>query len=285
MIRNTPPSAPPTTAPPPPPEAGRCTTGPDGRCALAPGALLAGRRYCYRETSAPPGFGRAEPGCFTTERAGSTVTVTVDEPSTFTRVEGRKRDRDTAKPLRGASYDLYRVDPPPSGSRPPLPTPPTPPPGAKALAGHTWVGRAVSDGEGWLRWPLQLPGFRYCALEHRAPPGYQRASELVCTETIEPLVRSVLDLPDRRLTTTSTVGPTTTTAPPPPRERPPSDGPRSPGAVSPPSRQSALPVTGSTVQALLLLGGGLALLGTTAVIGARAARPPASDEHDRVQRS
>jgi hypothetical protein len=61
-------------------EAGRCTTGADGRCSFPLDALEAGRSYCWTEVEAPPGWGRAEGGCVTLGAAGSETTFTVDEP-------------------------------------------------------------------------------------------------------------------------------------------------------------------------------------------------------------
>jgi large repetitive protein len=46
-------------------EVGRCTTGTDGRCALAGAPLRTGARYCWAELVAPPGFAAADGGCFT----------------------------------------------------------------------------------------------------------------------------------------------------------------------------------------------------------------------------
>lgn len=61
-------------------EVGRCTTGPDGHCALAPDALDAAGRYCWDEVAAPAGWGLAPGACFTAGDAGSTLALAVDEP-------------------------------------------------------------------------------------------------------------------------------------------------------------------------------------------------------------
>lgn len=61
-------------------EVGQCTTGGDGRCALAADALDAHARYCWAEVVAPAGWGLAEGACVVLGPAGSVATVDVDEP-------------------------------------------------------------------------------------------------------------------------------------------------------------------------------------------------------------
>lgn len=248
------------------PEVGRCTTGPDGRCALPELALLSHRRYCYREVVAPAGFGPVEPGCFTAGPPATVHTVVVDEPSTFTEIDGDKRDAVDGRPLAGAVYDLYRATP---EGDPVLPTPPAPD-DAEVLDGHTWVGRAESDEDGRLDWPLQLPGHRYCAVEHRAPEGYARADEPVCSDVLvagEPVRLTLLDEPAWPPGTVP--GPPRAEVPPPP----PRGGP--PATVTPtptpggPRRQSTLPVAGGGSTATALAGAGMIVLGAALAAVAR----------------
>jgi hypothetical protein len=249
----------------PAPEVGRCTTDVEGRCGLVGGALSGGRQYCYREEVAPPGFGRAEPGCFRAGPAAAIELVEIAEPSTFTPVDAVKRDAVTDETLAGAVYDLYRR----SGDDT-LPAP-SPPDDASPLDGHTWVGRATSDDRGRLVWPRQIPGHRYCAVEHRAPEGYARRAEPVCSEEVRPGVAVHLTLRDQPLGPPATVTPPPGATPPGPRAPTPT-----PGGAS--SRSSPLPVAGGGSRSLALMGAGLVVLGGCARGAAARGRARASRE-------
>ena len=47
--------------------------------------------------------------------------------------------------------------------------PPAPPEDAASEAGQTWVARATTDNSGTASFPLQFPGYAYCAVEQAAP--------------------------------------------------------------------------------------------------------------------
>ena len=92
-------------------EAGRCTTGDDGRCTIAGPSLLAGRRYCWSEPVAPAGFAAASPACLEAD-AGDNV-VAVAEPA-------------LPAPLPAPAPPAPA--PAPAAAAPPVPPPPVAPP-------------------------------------------------------------------------------------------------------------------------------------------------------------
>jgi hypothetical protein len=59
---------------------GSCVTDTDGRCSLPPASLDGGRRYCWEEAIAPPGWSPAPGQCVDLGPAGSVMTIVVDEP-------------------------------------------------------------------------------------------------------------------------------------------------------------------------------------------------------------
>lgn len=175
-------------------EVATCTTDADGRCALAPLALLGGVEHCWEEVASPPGWGLAPPGCAVTGAAGSVTTVVVDEPSEHGEVSGAKVDAETGAPLAGAIYDLHRERALDEAVA--APPPPTPPPGAAGLPGHDWVAVATSGADGILTWPPQVPGHRYCAVERTSPAGYEVDPTPACTEPLPRSGRADLTLAD-----------------------------------------------------------------------------------------
>ncbi len=270
----------------------RCTTGEDGMCELPAGLLVADTTYCWSEVVAPFGWAPAEPGCFVTGAAGSSVEVVVEEPSRFVDLTATKRDAVTGAGLPGATYDLYRLDASVLARTAPVDAQPGP-------DGTTWVGRATSGTDGSLRWPLVAPDGVHCIVEHEAPPGYERVEEPVCAAAVHlPEAPTHLEVVDRQLpttttvpeTTTSTVAPTTappTTAPPttavpltvPPTTAPPTTAVATtvpPTVVrrgeSPPPPPATLPVTGSRSASMAAAGSALVALGAAIQLAARRRR-------------
>ncbi|MGH9091881.1 MAG: MSCRAMM family protein, partial [Acidimicrobiales bacterium] len=162
-----------------------CTTGTSGTCETG-ATLVSGQQYCWREVSAPPGLQAGASGCFTATRAGSTEPILVTDPGLFVGVAVKKVDAaDPTAVLAGAVYDLYRVD---DGGGPSTPTPPA---GVTVPAGQSWVARSTSGTDGVATFPLQLPGYAYCAREVRAPPGYVLDAAEHCTGVLTGTVTTV----------------------------------------------------------------------------------------------
>lgn len=263
-------------------EVATCTTGPDGRCALGPLALLGGVEHCWEEVASPPGWGLATPGCAVTGAAGSVTTVVVDEPSEHGEVSGAKVDADSGAPLSGAVYDLHReraldgaVVAPPA---------PEPPPGAAGLPGHDWVAVATSGADGILTWPPQVPGHRYCAVERIAPAGHELDPTPACTEPLAPSGRAEITMEDVAIHVQAappTSPPEVVSGPPvtahavpaqptsPEPVRAPAPVPVRPAAAVP-----SLPRTGGGNILLLRVAGGVLVLGGTAsLLGEHLSRP------------
>lgn len=155
-----------------------CTTDGSGRCTTAP-ALVSGRPYCWSEVTAPRGLAAGATGCFTASNAQASQPVTVVDPGTFVAVTAEKVDAGSpSTPVGGATFDLYRVDGAGGGSGTPSPVPP---PDARSESGQVWVARATSGPDGVATFPLQLPGYAYCTIEHTAPPDYVADPAEQCT--------------------------------------------------------------------------------------------------------
>ncbi len=152
-----------------------CTTAADGKCTTGE-TLLAGDPYCWREVTAPPGLAAGATGCFTASDAQATEPIVVSDPGRFVPIAAKKVDRaDPSVTLPGAVFDLYRVD---GGHGPSAPTPPA---DARLEAGQTWVARSTSGPTGVATFPLELPGYAYCVVEHAAPPDYVTVPTEHCT--------------------------------------------------------------------------------------------------------
>lgn len=152
-----------------------CTTDQSGSCSV-PSVLVEGTSYCWSEVVAPPGLASGAHGCFRASASGSSIPIVVEDPGRYVSVVARKVDAaDPTLGLPGASFDLYRMD---EGHGP---THPTPPSDAPPLAGGTWVDRSTTAVDGDTSFSLQLPGYRYCVLEHSAPPGYELSVSPLCT--------------------------------------------------------------------------------------------------------
>ncbi len=160
------------------PPVASCTTDASGTCTTE-AVLVAGAAYCWEETAAPPGLAGGASGCFTAANEAPPIPITVDDQGTWVRVQARKVDAGAPTiGVPGAVFDLYRMD---GGSGPDRPVPPA---SAVALAGGTWVSRATGAAHGLAAFPLQLPGYAYCVVEHRAPSGYDPDATAHCTEVL-----------------------------------------------------------------------------------------------------
>jgi hypothetical protein len=152
-----------------------CTTGPTGQCAT-PSVLVAGQRYCWSEVAAPEGLLPGAEGCFTASTEQASEPIIVRDPGTFVAVAVKKVDASNpSAALSGATFDLYRVD---GGTGPDQPPPPS---GATPLPGDTWVARATTGSGGTATFPLQYPGYAYCAVERTPPANYVATPKTHCT--------------------------------------------------------------------------------------------------------
>jgi uncharacterized surface anchored protein len=152
-----------------------CTTDASGKCSTA-AMLISGQPYCWEEVTAPVGLAAGATGCFVATNAQGAEPITVTDPGEFVGVNVKKVD--AANPsavLAGATFDLYRQD---NGTGPNAPTPSS---GAPTEAGQTWVARATSGTNGMATFPLQLPGYAYCAVESSAPANYEPNTTEQCT--------------------------------------------------------------------------------------------------------
>jgi len=161
-----------------------CTTGRSGSCTTSP-VLVSGERYCWTEPTAPPGLLPGASGCFVATNDQASRPISVTDPGDFVGVSVRKVDR--AQPgvgLEGATFDLYRLD---GGTGPDHPSPPA---GTAQEPNATWVGRAVTGPTGTATFPLQFPGYAYCALEVQPPLNYQRRSGMYCSTVLRGTVNA-----------------------------------------------------------------------------------------------
>ena len=155
-----------------------CTTDATGTCTTEM-VLTGGTAYCWQETTAPPGLTAGTSGCFTAAVEAPPIPITVDDRGTWVQVLAKKVDvgaPGTGVP--GAVFDLYRMD---GGIGPDHPVPPH---SATVVAGGTWVDRATGASHGLATFGLQLPGYAYCVIEHRAPTGYDPDPTAHCTEVL-----------------------------------------------------------------------------------------------------
>lgn len=156
------------------PSVGRCVTDASGSC-LTPPDLASGSRYCWAETTAPPGLEGGANGCFTADDQQANQPITVSDAGEFVSIAVRKFDASNpAVGLPGAVFDLYRMPSAPSDFATPFPDPGAP-------SGGTLVASVTTGADGSASFPLQLPGYAYCALETQAPPNYSADSASKCT--------------------------------------------------------------------------------------------------------
>ncbi len=160
------------------PSVATCTTNPAGTC-TTPAVLSAGTRYCWVERAAPPGLASGANGCFTADNAQADQPITVTDPGEFVAIEVRKVD--AASPsvgLAGATFSLYRVTNPVVADGSSFV-------GAAGSAHQTLVATVTTGAGGSATFPLQLPGYAYCAVEVQAPPNYVADPDSQCTTVLQ----------------------------------------------------------------------------------------------------
>ena len=181
-----------------------CTTDANGSCSTA-ASLIAGQDYCWRETATPPGLVGGAAGCFTAGEGAAPIPITVIDEGDYVAIEAKKVDAaDQSSAVPGATFDLYRDD---GGAGP---TPPVPPPDAALLPGKSWMARSISGSGAIASFPLQLPDYAYCVVEHAAPPGYvldpsPRCSAVLRGVTSSPPTTVTLIVADPEATTSLSV--------------------------------------------------------------------------------
>lgn len=156
------------------PSAARCSTDASGSC-VTPAVLESGTRYCWSELVAPPGLAGGASGCFTADNTQSDEPITVQDAGTFVAIAVEKVD--AANPsvgLPGATFDLFRVSNVSVASAVDLVDAPSP-------SDQTLVASGTTGAGGTLSFPLQLPGYAYCAQEVQPPPNYLADTTEQCT--------------------------------------------------------------------------------------------------------
>jgi LPXTG-motif cell wall-anchored protein len=155
-----------------------CTTDVHGNCTTT-AVLISGQPYCWSEVTAPPGLAAGATGCFVADNAQGAQPITVTDAGEFVAIAVKKVDAaDPTAVLPGAVFSLYRKD---GGTGPNAPTPST---GAPTEPGQTWVAQVTTGTTGVATFPLQLPGYAYCAVETQAPANYGLDSTEHCTTVL-----------------------------------------------------------------------------------------------------
>jgi hypothetical protein len=161
------------------PQVATCTTDGAGSCTTT-SILVSGQPYCWLESSAPPGLEGGANGCFTADNGQGAQPITVSDAGEFVGIAVKKVDAlNSNVTLPGAVIDLYRVD---QANGPG--NIPTSPADAASEPAETWVARATTDPTGIATFPLQFPGYAYCAVEEAAPSNYQVAAGQTCTAVL-----------------------------------------------------------------------------------------------------
>ncbi len=156
-----------------------CTTDASGAC-TTPTLLQSGLTYCWSETAAPIGLAGNANGCFTAGNGQAAEAITVTDAGEFVSIAVKKVDAtNSAVTLSGAVFDLYRVD----GRTGPGITP-VAPSDAATESGDTWVARSTTGPDGIATFPLQFPGYAYCAVEQQAPANYTLTAGATCTSVL-----------------------------------------------------------------------------------------------------
>ena len=102
------------------PVVGSCTSNKAGVCTTAP-VLVSGGRYCWVESTSPPGLTAPPGACFTATNSQADSPIAVVEPGDFVAVQARKvAQTSPSTVLAGAVFDLYRMD---HGAGPDAPNP------------------------------------------------------------------------------------------------------------------------------------------------------------------
>ncbi|HEY5244114.1 MAG TPA: SpaA isopeptide-forming pilin-related protein, partial [Acidimicrobiales bacterium] len=181
-----------------------CTTDVHGNCTTTT-VLISGQPYCWSEVTAPPGLAGGATGCFVAGNAQGAQPITVTDAGEFVAIAVKKVDAaDPTATLPGAVFDLYRKD---GGTGPNAPTPPA---GVPTESGQTWVAQATTDVGGTATFPLQLPGYAYCAVETQAPANYVLDSTEHCTTVLQGTMAT--PVPVTTLTVSDTEAPATVAA-------------------------------------------------------------------------
>ena len=159
------------------PQVARCTTEQSGTCVTSP-VLVSGDHYCWVEAAPPPGLAGGANGCFTADNQQADQPITVSDAGEFVAIEVKKVDAaNTSVGLAGATFDLYRVDNAASASDIPLP-------GRPVTSAEVLVDSTTTGVGGIGTFPLQLPGYAYCAVEVQAPPDYVADPTQQCTDVL-----------------------------------------------------------------------------------------------------
>lgn len=159
------------------PSAAQCATDASGTCVTS-SDLVSGSRYCWVELAAPPGLAGGANGCFTADNEQADQPITVSDAGEFVAINVKKVDAANINVgLAGASFDLYRLSGALSASAIAIPGGPTP--SDEVLVATTTTG---ADGIGTF--PLQLPGYAYCAVEVQAPANYVADTSQQCTDVL-----------------------------------------------------------------------------------------------------
>jgi Prealbumin-like fold domain len=160
------------------PTVATCTTDASGACTTQ-ATLTGAATYCWIETTAPAGLATSPGGCFIATDGQSATPIAVSDAGEFVAITVKKVDAaDPQSDLPGAVFDLFRKD---NGSGPQAPVPPA---GAATETGQTWVARATTGANGVATFPLQYPGYAYCAVEVIAPANYQLSTDTPCTSVL-----------------------------------------------------------------------------------------------------
>jgi len=159
------------------PSAAQCTTDASGTCVTSRD-LVSGVRYCWVELVAPPGLAGGANGCFTADNEQADQPITVSDAGEFVSINVKKVDAaNTSVGLAGANFDLYRVSGASVASAIALP-------GGPAPSDEMLVATTITGADGIGTFPLQLPGYAYCAVEVQAPANYVADTGQQCTNVL-----------------------------------------------------------------------------------------------------
>jgi hypothetical protein len=160
------------------PSVASCSTDSSGACVTAP-VLASGTTYCWVEVLAPPGLLGGARGCFSATNETADQPISVSDPGQFVAIQVKKvDDANTSVGLAGATFDLYRVSSASFSSSMPYPTTPS-------TTGEVLVATTTTQNGGIGSFPLQLPGYAYCAVETQAPPNYVADMTQQCSNVLE----------------------------------------------------------------------------------------------------
>jgi uncharacterized surface anchored protein len=176
----------------------QCATDSSGTC-VTTSNLVSGTHYCWVELAAPRGLAGGANGCFTADNEQADQPITVSDAGEFVAIEVKKVDAaNTAVGLPGATFDLYRVTGASINSAIPLT-------GGTVTSNELLVSTTTTGGDGLGTFPLQLPGYAYCAVEVQAPANYigdpaQQCTDVLSGTTTVPAPVSTLTFDDTEAT-------------------------------------------------------------------------------------